>query len=304
MFISAFHVTTQSVPIYFRRVTKLHDLACPRYFSVKISHIELKNISKAERIKKLHFENKYQYGVRVNISKKTKVAIEAPEEKEEVKNEKDISSDKSSEIYWTCLHVPEVTDFNTSTKKIKKKKAKKVEPESQSSINLIEANQIKDNRNVKIPGDSKPVEIANKKSAKKIVIVPKLPQLPQSLTKLKDGLENTKIKDTLGANFKTKQALFELEDSRDEQDIPFKPEQLREILNFPMSFNTDKFINSFAEVVPEKSTHFIPSVSKVLQGTMPENQRKALIQWKNLKISELGLEGFEKMQQCEFHEII
>lgn len=45
--------------------------------------------------------------------------------------------------------------------------------------------------------------------------------------------------------------------------------------------------------------HEMPSVGKVLQATMPEASRRALMNWKQLKIAELGMEGFLALQKCE-----
>lgn len=43
----------------------------------------------------------------------------------------------------------------------------------------------------------------------------------------------------------------------------------------------------------------MPSVGKVLQATMPEQSRRALLNWKQLKIAELGIDGFLELQKCE-----
>lgn len=43
----------------------------------------------------------------------------------------------------------------------------------------------------------------------------------------------------------------------------------------------------------------MPSVGKVLQATMPDASRRALMHWKELKMAELGEEGFRQLQQCE-----
>lgn len=43
----------------------------------------------------------------------------------------------------------------------------------------------------------------------------------------------------------------------------------------------------------------MPSVGKVLQATMPEASRRALMNWKQLKVAELGIDGFHELQQCK-----
>lgn len=102
-------------------------------------------------------------------------------------------------------------------------------------------------------------------------------------------------------------------DSTPQQEIPFDSKQLKSITSFPLILRSndlilknefqDARINSYPSVVT-------PSVTKILQATMPISQRNALIQWKNLKIAELGLEGFEELQKSylsrgkKFHECV
>lgn len=89
-------------------------------------------------------------------------------------------------------------------------------------------------------------------------------------------------------------------DSTVMKKIPFDSNQLNTITSFPLILQSNDIIlgSTFAESSIQKNTNIpIPSVSRILQATMPINQRNALIQWKNLKIAELGLEGFEALQK-------
>lgn len=82
-----------------------------------------------------------------------------------------------------------------------------------------------------------------------------------------------------------------------EREIPFRIEQLRAIINFPLSLDDRATINHFDN--SKETSIYLPSVSRILSATMPEAQRLALINWKIKKIAELGQEGFDLMQQCK-----
>jgi hypothetical protein len=273
--------------ISFSRIKALHSLVIARHQSVKILQIESKKITKADRIKKLHFENKYMYGSKINEKKKKEVS--EPVDVEALSN-KDISS----EIYWTCLHVPEVQDFTTKPKKVKGagKKQKKLENVKEKKTK-VEVEEVK-----KAPKIEK--EKSSKTSKKTIVLAPEV-LLPASLANLENNLSSVtaEIKEKLSENFKIR--LIESEKNGIEKEIPFDFPQLREIPNFPMTLTKNtRILTEFEKFVTKDSTIIKPSVSKVLQATIPENQRKALMHWKNLKITELGLEGFDLMQKCKF----
>lgn len=256
--------------------------------------------SKADRIKKLNFENKYMYGAKSKKKDKSPEVIS-----EETKSNNDISS----EIYWTCLHVAEVQDFSKPRRKAKKdvvddpseldeqkaslkkedKKPAKKKPPPQTPIKLDEELE---------PEDS-PKKAVMKKASKKIVIVP---ELPYTLTQLSSALPPTKnekpsARDKLQSSKES--SATAADENFVEREIPFEKQQLRAITSFPMTLENKKIVSPLETLAQAKTSIYLPSVSKVLQNTMLESQRKALIQWKNLKISELGLEGFNLMQQCK-----
>lgn len=257
---------------------------------VPIVQIESKLLSKADRIKKLNYENKYLFGAKIKekpakneFKKETQPLIE------DIKNPKNISS----EIYWRCLHIPEVLDFTKPTKKTKPK-AKT----SSKSVKKSKAIETLDDDEPEPEPEPEPlrIKIVPKKAAPKTIV--KKPELPDSLNMLHEALPEvkSKVKDSLSENFKLR--VLEQEDVHDQRAIPFEVQQLRAIIGFPMTLSNTKndCVKTF---VKTDGGSYLPSVSKVLQGTMPELQRNALINWKNLKISELGLEGFEIMQQCK-----
>ncbi|CAL1283457.1 unnamed protein product [Larinioides sclopetarius] len=56
-------------------------------------------------------------------------------------------------------------------------------------------------------------------------------------------------------------------------------------------------INSLRKVLEEKSKSYVPSVSRILEKTMPRVQAENLKRWKENMIKELGEEGFQKYQE-------
>lgn len=79
-------------------------------------------------------------------------------------------------------------------------------------------------------------------------------------------------------------------------DIPFSLEELRTITDFPLDFGDEK---NTIKLLSSDSTIALPSVGKILQATMPEASRRALMQWKAVKIAELGFDGFQELQKCK-----
>lgn len=79
--------------------------------------------------------------------------------------------------------------------------------------------------------------------------------------------------------------------------IPFSTEELNNVLIQPLQCN----------VLPKHPVDLellkIPSVSRVLQYTMSDAARAALLNWKTTKISELGEQGFADLQQGECMEV-
>lgn len=252
---------------------------------VPIVQIESKLLSKADRIKKLNYENKYLFGAKIKKEKLAKNEFKKETQPliEDIKKPKNLTS----EIYWRCLHIPEVLDFTKPTKKTK--------PKAKTSVKKSKAIKTLDDDDGYEP-EPLPIKIVPKKAAPKTIV--KKPELPDSLNMLHKALPEVKnkIKDSLSESFKLR--VLEQEDVHDQREIPFEVQQLRAITGFPMTLSNTKndCVKTF---VKTDGVSYLPSVSKVLQGTMPELQRNALINWKNLKISELGLEGFEIMQQCK-----
>lgn len=271
----------------FRGISALHNLVIVRHKAAKIIQVESKLISKADRVKKLYADSKTLFGAKVKeVKGKKAVAPVKPPIDDEPANDNDMKS----EIYWMCHHVPEVQDFTApKTTKGKKKKEASVKADKNVSAPL----KAEKKKTIDAP-------VAQKKPSapkKKTKAVEFAPELPDSLTKLQNALPDVsaEIKSALNSVLNLKPADADIK--LDEHDIPFSSQQLTQITNFPLVMNKSKIISSFRDI--EQKPFYLPSVSKILQATMPESQRNALIQWKQLKISELGLAGFEAMQKCK-----
>lgn len=81
-----------------------------------------------------------------------------------------------------------------------------------------------------------------------------------------------------------------------------------EILKVPLIY--DERDSFELRTIPEIVSREVPSVGKILQATMSDGARNALIQWKLSKIEELGEEGFQKLQKdnlsrgLRFHNLL
>lgn len=79
------------------------------------------------------------------------------------------------------------------------------------------------------------------------------------------------------------------------QTIPFDDDALKSIVNYPLicDKNAPHQVN---DVLADVSIR-LPSISKVLQATMPESARIALKKWKLGQIAALGLDGFKRYER-------
>lgn len=251
-----------------------------RHKSIVIRQIDTK-LSRAEKVKKNNFETKNLFG-----SKIKKKAIKSQNEQEVKSNGKSIAS----EIYWISQQPTEVKqkkDLNQTTKDekefISQKNKKKIINSAQDVRNLSKINS---NMQQNIP-----------EAFRSLATLPK----PVKVT-IKDAL------DDLDSQINS----IDFENDYVKNEIPFNQVQLHNISNFPLTIQSnDLILNAFDETAENKiQPNLIPSVSKILQATMPLSSRTALLQWKNLKIAELGLDGFEELQQShlsrgkKFHECI
>lgn len=246
------------------------------------SCVKYKSSDKADKIIKLNYDNKYLFGAKVTEPKSKKFVKkqEDPVKVNEVEAS-DKKNDMSGEIYWMTQHVP-VLDF-TKPSSVKKPK-------------LAGKKGI-------------PKKLVEKAKLIRQEIVQPIVKFPDSLKNLQDLPQPVKInvKSTLEKTLRPPSLSTVGSRDKDLLDIPFTPTQLKALTIFPLAVGSkkSKTLEKFKEF--DKSEHEqkipIPSVSKVLQSTMPLASRNALIQWKTLKIAELGIEGFNMLQKCKFYKI-
>lgn len=157
------------------------------------------------------------------------------------------------------------------------------------------------------------------KKKKKATSVKKLKQvmaeegLPETFAKFKIDLPKpvkVTIQDALN-NIETQVATSMSDDQVVQKNpIPFNDQQIRHMLNFPLVIDKQDLVYDMFSNTPASHFGFTPSVSKILQATMSTSQKNALLQWKNLKIAELGIQGFEELQKSylnrgkRFHECL
>lgn len=238
---------------------------------VNIRQVGLKKISKGERIKKQNFDSKILFGA-----------------KNDKLGEKTSTADKhgiQSEIFWTLEHD---TDIKRNVKR------KKISGSLEGELDVIK--------------NPKPKKVILKRVSEVIE------KTPEAFVRFKFEMPKP-VKVTI------KDALDDLQSHINQppvesiplQEIPFDSKQLNSITSFPLTFRSNDLILSKVfnnSRILRNSAIPTPSVTKILQATMPINQKNALIQWKSLKIAELGLEGFEALQKSyltrgkKFHECV
>lgn len=208
-------------------------------------------------------------------------------------DQKTVASEKDgiqSEIFWTLEHDADVKKISRG-----KKNAESLEESLEDIQDLTIISKPK--KKVTLKKITKPSEKTPEAFARFKLEFPK----PVKVT-IKDAL------DDLQSHINSPPA-----DAIALQEIPFDSKQLKNITSFPLLLQPNDLVlgGAFKDSrIVHNPAIPTPSVSKILQATMPLSQRNALIQWKNLKIAELGLEGFEALQKSylsrgkKFHECV
>lgn len=80
-----------------------------------------------------------------------------------------------------------------------------------------------------------------------------------------------------------------------QKPILLSNEELGNVLNHPLQ---STILSAPPTHIRDPKLRNVPSVGRVLQYTMSEGARNALLHWKLTKISELGEQGFAELQQC------
>lgn len=81
-----------------------------------------------------------------------------------------------------------------------------------------------------------------------------------------------------------------------QKPILLSNEQLNNVLTHPLQCDV---LSTPPNNIRALALRRVPSVGKILQYTMSESARTALLNWKLAKIHELGEQGFIDLQQCE-----
>lgn len=232
--------------------------------------------SKSDKIKGLNYTNKELFGSVI----KTKKKFENNTQLDTDPVAKDQNS-WNSELYWlmrhdkkTAVSAPKVIqNNNNSITSVTKQKTKLKVPAP-----LLEPKLTKPIESIKMP-TTVPMESLKKKlssdSSKKI-------KISSTLRKFKESLFPSPVNTSAKVSY-TNKCL----------EIPFSESDLKNMLKYPMISNNK---NNCIDGNPIELCE-MPSVSKILQATMPEASRKALKKWKLLKIAELGENGFDELQK-------
>lgn len=233
-------------------------------------------LSPKDRIKLLNFHSKSLYGpvIKKDKSKPKKPTIEhenvaSTAETNVASSLKTPETNYGSEMYWIISNRWNEILFKSDPKNLKDSKVKKLLPVT-SKLSTEESSS-------KAPVTSKKPTEKSSPNAKE--------NSSEINLETSDKLIETKVIDT-GTNGPT--VVW--------RPILLSNEELKNILSHPLQ----------TEVLAPPPTNIrspefrkVPSVGKILQYTMPENARSALLKWKLTKIKELGEKGFAELQKCK-----
>lgn len=245
------------------------------------SVIKRYTFSKADLVKLWNYTNKALYGPlkKSKPSNDDGKVLKADETSTGVHTLKKPETSYESERYWLTGNRLNETVDQRGPKTISnlKKKSKK------QSKNV---NRIDKENTLRYKSEKLPEEVAIQANVNTYTV----PQNPTNSVKLERLLESKIIKPN------------EIHSTVAKKPILLTNEEITNILNHPLQ----------AEVVTTSQTDLIsandlrtpqlrniPSVGKILQYTMSDTARTALLNWKLSKIRELGEQGFADLQQCK-----
>lgn len=255
--------------------------------NLTINFVKFSTKSKAYIIKNLNYENKTLYGpaIKINKNKKGKTITTVNNSNSDKNNEKSYESERFWLIEFKKQQNQDLAIKNENNNKNKityeLSKAKSIKIESiKESLSNIKAAQSK------FPKNESDFEIKRLLSS----------SIPSSSTKEKKSspLQTEILSSIQNSN------LHQL------NEIPFNENELKSILKFPLILNdnTNFNVNINNTLTTSNNTtaktilsYKLPSVGKILQATMSEKSRNALINWKLSKINELGQDGFDNLQK-------
>lgn len=242
---------------------------CSNFLCATIHTFKQQHFCSGDKIKKINFVNKALYGA---VTKKTKKSS-TPTSSIVEDSATDHNESFSGEIYWLVTHAGKFVDEPLAPGSAES--ATKRKPIKSVGAKVSNAEKINSLLNTKV--QDKPVR--KRASQMKIIHTVSANKVPEIIT--------PRISDI---STPSEPAYV--------PSIVFSPKQLRSVLTVPAFGLVDWTGAANMPHLPD-GMQKLPSVTKILQATMSETSRKALLQWKLLKIAELGEDGFNEMQQSE-----
>lgn len=240
-----------------------------KFLGATIHTYKQQRFCSSDKIKKINFVNKTLYGA---VSKKTKKTI-TPTCPIVQDSAEDQNESFSGEIYWLVTHAGKSVDqpasgFAKST--TKRNTIQSVGPK------VSQEEKAKTLLNTEV--QAKPVR--KRVSQMKIIHKASANAIPEVIAPRKIDITTSSTSNYV-------------------PPIVFSPKQLRNVLTVP-PFGLVDWTGAADMPIPDGMMK-LPSVTRILQATMSEASRNALLQWKLLKIAELGEDGFYEMQQSELY---
>lgn len=242
----------------------------PKWISVRYSS----NDRRAATMKYINFANKALYGK--VVAKKPAVSIPEPANG---------NTGKQSEMYWMLQYNSQDERNQCRTDEIREgHKRRSSRNQSLAEINGELQGKVPDTK-IEQNSDSNEKLVEPQNAQRKTRKSRKPPRDPNDLTQFAEMICKIPLKP---------QPVFA---------GPKKRDRLRDILTVPAFGLTNwKPAEKLTQIVgggERLDVGQMPSVGKVLQATMPDGARRALMQWKLQKIAELGDEGFNELQKCK-----
>lgn len=242
--------------------------------------------SKSDIIKGLNYTNKELFGAVIKSKKKPTKNSQNLNDKIAVANT--VSQDQhswNSEMYWLMRHDTKATSHQPNTK-LNKTSVIKSKPKLETFVPVtkpIEPIQL-----------STPIPLQKHKFSPDSIHITsqfdinpaKQIKITSTLRKFKQSLLRTPINSNAKVSY-----------TNEYIEVPFSENDIKNMLKYPMICDETNII-SMDDNSNTIEVSKMPSVSKILQATMPEASRKALMKWKLLKIAELGEDGFNELQKC------
>lgn len=251
------------------------------------------SFSRADRIKLLNYEIKSLYGpvIKTTTSAKGRTTIKHEETPPSATTKKP-EADHESEMYWIIgnkiseiIANPRIRIFSTP-KIIRVPKVEK--PSEVTSMKQTADDTLSNKENSSVSEPKKSVNVVENKVADSSVI-----QNPILLPKVK--VEKTPKVTSLEQ--RTDESKLNILQTTAARRFPILSDSdLNNVLKHPLQ---SEVLAAPPTNIREFRLQYVPSVGRILQYSMSEAARNALLNWKLTKIRELGEQGFADLQQGE-----